>query len=68
MAATDGNGRLVGCSNKADIRLFPIIGKQANILIWNLGDMIIGLDVTANGRYVLATFKQHLLLIDKILP
>jgi hypothetical protein len=31
-----------------------------------LGDAIIGMDVSANGRYILATCKTYLLLIDNL--
>ena len=46
------------------IRLFSEMGKVAKTLIPGLGDPIVGLDVTADGKYVLATCKSYLLLIE----
>lgn len=66
-AATDSSGRLAVASNKGDIRLFDQIGKNAKTALPALGDPIIGVDVTADGRYVIATCKTYLLLIDTLI-
>lgn len=66
-ATTDGQGRLAVASNKGDIRLFDQIGKNAKTALPALGDPIIGVDVTADGRYVIATCKTYLLLIDTLI-
>lgn len=66
-AATDASGRLAVASNKGDIRLFDSIGKNAKTALPALGDPIIGVDVTADGRYVIATCKTYLLLIDTLI-
>lgn len=66
-AATDEKGRLAVASNKGDIRLFDKIGKNAKTALPALGDPIIGVDVTADGRYVIATCKTYLLLIDTLI-
>ncbi|PWN86561.1 VID27-domain-containing protein [Acaromyces ingoldii] len=66
-ATTDDRGRLAVASNKGDIRLFDQIGKNAKTALPALGDPIIGVDVTADGRYVVATCKTYLLLIDTLI-
>lgn len=66
-AATDTKGRLAVASNKGDIRLFDAIGKNAKTALPALGDPIIGIDVTADGRYIIATCKTYLLLIDTLI-
>ncbi|KAG6811313.1 hypothetical protein H0H92_008025 [Tricholoma furcatifolium] len=65
--ATTANGRLAVASEKGDIRLFDAIGKNAKTALPPLGDPIIGVDVTADGRYVVATTKTYLLLIDTLI-
>lgn len=66
-AATDASGRLVVASKKGDLRLFDKIGKNAKTALPALGDPITGVDVTSDGRYVLATCKTYLLLIDTLI-
>ncbi|KAN0061049.1 Vacuolar import and degradation protein 27 [Thecaphora frezii] len=66
-AATDSKGRLAVASNKGDIRLFDSIGKNAKTALPALGDPIVGVDVTADGRYIIATCKTYLLLIDTLI-
>lgn len=65
--ATTANGRVAVASEKGDIRLFDVIGKNAKTALPPLGDPIIGVDVTANGRYIVATTKTYLLLIDTLI-
>lgn len=64
---TTANGRLAVASEKGDIRLFDSIGKNAKTALPPLGDPIIGIDVTADGRYIVATTKTYLLLIDTLI-
>lgn len=66
-AATTEKGRIAVASNKGDIRLFDAIGKNAKTALPALGDPIIGIDVTADGRYIIATCKTYLLLIDTLI-
>lgn len=61
--ATTGNGELAVASKKGDIRLFNKLDKRAKTLLPGFGDPIIGIDVTENGKYILATCKTYLLLI-----
>src|ERR1700712_3173775 len=65
--ATTAEGRLAVASEKGDIRLFDSIGKNAKTALPPLGDPIIGIDVTADGRYIVATTKTYLLLIDTLI-
>ncbi|KAL0574680.1 Vacuolar import and degradation protein 27, partial [Marasmius crinis-equi] len=62
--ATTSSGKLAVASEKGDIRLFDSIGKNAKTALPPLGDPIIGVDVTADGRWIVATTKTYLLLID----
>jgi hypothetical protein len=65
--ATTASGKLAVASEKGDIRLFDAIGKNAKTALPPLGDPIIGIDVTADGRWIVATTKTYLLLIDTLI-
>ncbi|GAA6039632.1 hypothetical protein JCM8097_002227 [Rhodosporidiobolus ruineniae] len=67
-AATTEAGKLAVASSKGDIRLFDKLGKIAKTALPALGDPILGIDVSADGRWVLATCKTYLLLIDALIP
>jgi len=67
-AATDERGRLAVASDKGDLRLFDKIGKNAKTALPALGDPIIGVDVSSDGRWVIATCRTYLLLIDTLIP
>lgn len=62
--ATTEKGHIAVASNKGDIRLFDRLGINAKTHIPALGEPIIGLDVSADGHWVLATCRTYLLLID----
>ena len=62
--ATTEQGYIAVASEKGDIRLFDRVGINAKTLIPPLGEPITGIDVSANGRWVLCTCKTYLLLID----
>lgn len=62
--ATTEKGYLAVASNKGDIRLFDRLGIRAKTQIPALGEAIIGLDVSADGKWLLGTCKTYLLLID----
>lgn len=64
--ATTEKGYIAVASNKGDIRLFDRLGINAKTHIPALGEQIIGLDVSADGRWVLATCRTYLLLIDAL--
>lgn len=63
-AATTEKGYIAVASNKGDVRLFDRLGINAKTYIPALGEPIIGLDVSADGHWVLATCRTSLLLID----
>ena len=61
---TTETGKIAVGSEKGDIRLFDKLGKIAKTTLPALGDPIRGIDVTKDGRYLVATTKTYLLLID----
>jgi len=65
--ATTASGKLAVASEKGDIRLFDTIGKNAKTALPPLGDPILGIDVTADGRWIVGTTKTYLLLIDTLI-
>ncbi|KAG6255396.1 hypothetical protein E4U24_006859 [Claviceps purpurea] len=62
--ATTEKGYIAVASNKGDIRLFDRLGIRAKMQLPALGDPIIGMDVSADGRWVLGTTKNYILLLD----
>ncbi|RYP70282.1 hypothetical protein DL769_005027 [Monosporascus sp. CRB-8-3] len=64
--STTEKGYIAVASNKGDVRLFDRLGINAKTHIPALGEPIIGLDVSADGRWVLATCRTYLLLIDAL--
>ena len=64
---TTASGKLAVASEKGDIRLFDSIGKNAKTALHPLGDPILGIDATADGRWIVATTKTYLLLIDTLI-
>lgn len=64
--ATTEKGHIAVASNKGDVRLFDRLGVNAKTHIPALGESIIGLDVSADGRWILATCRTYLLLIDSL--
>ncbi|RPA95041.1 VID27-domain-containing protein [Choiromyces venosus 120613-1] len=65
-AATTEQGYIAVASSKGDIRMFDRLGINAKTHIPALGEAIIGLDVSADGRWVLATCRTYLLLVDTL--
>ncbi|KAK7943253.1 uncharacterized protein PG986_012366 [Apiospora aurea] len=64
--STTEKGYVAVASNKGDVRLFDRLGINAKTHIPALGEAIIGLDVSADGRWVLATCRTYLLLVDAL--
>lgn len=62
IATTDLGGIAVGSLN-GEIRLYKEVGKNAKTLLPCFGDPIKSVDVTADGKYVLATCDKYLILI-----
>ncbi|KAJ2354586.1 Vacuolar import and degradation protein 27 [Coemansia sp. RSA 2618] len=67
-AASTESGAVAVGSAKGEIRLFDRLGVRAKTVLPALGEPILGIDVTSDGRYVVATCKTYLLLIDTKLP
>jgi len=64
---TTASGKLAVAGDKGDIRLFDSIGKNAKTALPALGDPILGIDVSGDGRWIVATTKTYLLLIDTMI-
>ncbi|KAF9419692.1 hypothetical protein BGZ94_009333 [Podila epigama] len=67
-ATTTANGSLAVAGAKGDIKLINRVGQIAKTALPALGDPILGIDVTGNGRWVIATCKTYILLIDVLNP
>ncbi|KAF9360599.1 hypothetical protein BGX26_008584 [Mortierella sp. AD094] len=65
---TTDNGSVAMAGSKGEIKLFNSIGKNAKTAVPGLGDPIIGIDATGNGRWVIATCKSYIMLIDVLNP
>ncbi|KAH3672772.1 hypothetical protein WICMUC_004178 [Wickerhamomyces mucosus] len=61
---TTENGHIAVASNKGDIRLYDKLGIRAKSLIPAIGDSIKHVDISADGRWLLATCQTYLILID----
>jgi hypothetical protein len=59
----DGRGRFAVGSETGEIKLFNSIGRNANCKYPGLGDPVLHLDSTKDGKWLLASFKTYLLLI-----
>ncbi|KAK2064397.1 VID27 cytoplasmic protein [Colletotrichum caudatum] len=64
--ATTEKGYIAVASNKGDVRLFDRLGINAKTHVPALGEAILGLDVSADGRWVLATCRTYILLVDAL--
>ena len=64
---TTGSGKVAVAGDKGDIKLFDSIGKNAKTALPALGDPILGIDVSGDGRWIVATTKTYLLLIDTMI-
>ncbi|KAJ1844289.1 Vacuolar import and degradation protein 27 [Coemansia sp. RSA 2703] len=67
LATTKDGGIVVG-SAKGEIRMYDRLGVRSKTTLPALGEPIIGIDVTSDGRYIVATCKTYLLLIDAKVP
>lgn len=63
MALTDNGYFAVGLKD-GTIRLYERLGKKSTVTLPSIGERYVGLDVTKDGRWLLATCKTLLLLID----
>eukprot|EP00771_Trimastix_marina_P000244 gnl/Trimastix_PCT/1254.p1 GENE.gnl/Trimastix_PCT/1254~~gnl/Trimastix_PCT/1254.p1 ORF type:complete len:910 (+),score=319.53 gnl/Trimastix_PCT/1254:106-2835(+) len=67
-AATTGQGHLAVGSEKGEIRLFDSLSKRAKTQLPGFGDAIVGIDVTEDGKWVLATTPTYLIIAPTELP
>lgn len=61
---TTADGKLAFATNKGEIKLFDRLGIRAKTAFAQIGREITGIDVTADGRYIVATTKDKLLFVD----
>lgn len=61
---TTADGKLAFATNKGEIKLFDRLGIRAKTAFAQIGREITGIDVTADGRYIVATTKDRLLFVD----
>lgn len=61
---TTENGYIAVASNKGDVRLYDKLGIRAKSLIPAIGDSIKHVEVSADGKWLLATCQTYLILID----
>ncbi|KAJ2636772.1 Vacuolar import and degradation protein 27 [Coemansia sp. RSA 1286] len=66
--ATTMTGAIVIGNAKGEIRMYDRLGVRSKTTLPALGDPIIGIDVTSDGRYIVATCSTYLLLIDALIP
>lgn len=62
--ATNAQGNIAVASKDGEIKLFDRLGINAKTRLPGLGEEIKGLDVSADGRWVLATCQTYLLLVE----
>ncbi|TPX54931.1 hypothetical protein PhCBS80983_g05678 [Powellomyces hirtus] len=63
-ATTTGKGELAVGSAKGEIRLYNKLGLNAKTHLPGGGDPIIGIDTTENGKWIIATCRTHLFLVN----
>ncbi|RIA94491.1 VID27 cytoplasmic protein [Glomus cerebriforme] len=62
--ATDEKGHIAVGTVKGDIKLFDSLGKIAKTNLPAMGSAIKGIDVTSDGKWLIATTDQYLLLVN----
>lgn len=62
--ATTDSGYIAASTKAGEIKLYDRLGKNAKTSLPGLGDDFIGLTTSSDGRFILATCKTYLLLID----
>ncbi|GMM28683.1 Vid27 protein [Martiniozyma asiatica (nom. inval.)] len=58
------DGSIAIASQDGSIKLYDALGKNAKTALPPLGDLIYSLDVTPDGKFLVATCKDYLQLID----
>ncbi|KAI8144649.1 VID27 cytoplasmic protein-domain-containing protein [Fennellomyces sp. T-0311] len=62
--STSQSGHIAVGSRKGDIRLFEEPGRVARTTLPPLGEHVYALDISLDGRYMLATCQYYLMLFD----
>lgn len=62
--ATTEDGYIAASTKAGEIKLYDLLGRNAKTALPGLGDDFIGLTTSNDGRFLLATCKTYLLLID----
>jgi len=62
--ATNEAGNIAVGSNKGELRLYSKASQIAKVAFPGLGHLIKGVDTTADGKWVLGTCKEYLLLYN----
>ncbi|VEU23596.1 DEKNAAC104587 [Brettanomyces naardenensis] len=62
--ATTESGYIAASTKAGEIKLYDQLGKNAKTALPGLGDDFLGLTTSNDGRFLLATCKTYLLLID----
>lgn len=65
--ATTKEGQIAVGSESGEIRLFDRLGIRAKSLLPALERGVLGLDTSSDGRWLLATYRHYLLLIDTLI-
>ena len=65
MATTFNGGLAIGSLN-GEIRLYKDVGQNAKTLLPGLGDPIRGIDMSIDGKWIVATTQTYLLLIPTL--
>jgi hypothetical protein len=58
---------VMAASEKGDVRLFKSVGANANVQLPSSGEPITAVDVSGDDRWILATCRSYLLLIDTLI-
>ncbi len=66
--ATTGQGFLATASDNGNIRLYDTLGKKAKTLLPGLGDAITAIETSDDGKWILATCKDYIMVIPTTVP
>ncbi|ORX59493.1 VID27-domain-containing protein [Hesseltinella vesiculosa] len=61
---TSSDGMVAVAGVRGDIRLFHVLNRMASTTFPPTGDPVQSLDISQDSRYILATYRHYLVLID----
>eukprot|EP00479_Gromia_sphaerica_P005101 TRINITY_DN1610_c0_g1_i1.p1 TRINITY_DN1610_c0_g1~~TRINITY_DN1610_c0_g1_i1.p1 ORF type:complete len:130 (+),score=19.89 TRINITY_DN1610_c0_g1_i1:46-390(+) len=67
-ATTTGSGQIAVGSKKGEIRFYNRLGIRAKTLLPGLGDPIVAMDTTEDGKWVVCTTNTYLLVVPTQMP